>query len=430
VRVLVLGAGVVGVTSAWYLARAGHQVAVVDRQPAAGLEASFATGGQASPSHSEPWANPGTPRRLFSWPGHGGGSALLRLCRWDPDLLAWSSRLLINSLGTRARTNFDRLLRLAVYSRSCLQALRREVDLEYDQTGIGRLHIYRKSEDFHRAIGVAEVMDRAGLARQVKTPAEAGIIEPALETVLPHLAGAIFAPHDDSGDACKFAQRLAAQCAARGVDFHYATRILGLELEAGRLVSVATDNGRLRADAFVLALGSWAPLLARQVGVRLPIYPVKGYSLTLPLDETARAPRVGVADDENLTVYSRLGDRLRCAGLIEWSGWNAGPTYRGIQTLVTRSRALFPNAGDYGRADAWAGLRAMTPDSAPIVGRSPLPDLFLNVGHGTLGWAMCCGAARALADLISRRPPDLDMVDLALERFTLLGPWPRVARAS
>jgi len=417
VKVLVLGAGVIGVTTAWYLAKAGHEVTVIDRQPGAGLETSFANGGQISPCHAEPWANPATPLHALKWMGHEDAPLVFRWRRWDPALWVWGARFLLNCTAAHARTNTHRTLRVAVYSRACLQELRAETGIDYDQKTLGILHVYRDPQEFGHAVGAAELMTGLGLPRLVKTPDEALLIEPALADAHAQLAGAIFTPDDESGDAHLFTQRLAALCAARGVTFHYDTTIIGLEMEAGRLSGVTTDKGRFRPDAAVLALGSWSPRLATQFNIRLPIYPAKGYSATLTVGDAAGAPSVSITDDEHKMVYSRLGDRLRCAGTAELAGWNTEMTPARAQAIVTQARALFPHAGDYDGAELWAGLRPVTPDSVPILGRSTAPNLFLNTGHGTLGWTMSCGSGKALADIISGREPDIDMEGLGMERF-------------
>jgi D-amino-acid dehydrogenase len=329
-------------------------------------------------------------------------------------------RFLLNCTASRAGINTDRTLRVAVYSRTCLQRLRAETGIEYDQKTLGILHVYRDPQTFEHAVKAAELMTRLGLPRQVKTPDEAVAIETALSSVGPQLAGGIFTPGDESGDAHKFTQRLAALCAEQGVTFHYGTAINELELVGGRIAGVSTDKGRLRADSYVLSLGSWSPRLARHAGVRLPIYPAKGYSATIAVTDPARAPNVAITDDEHKLVFSRLGDRLRCAGTAELAGWNTKMTPHRATAVAARASALFPGAGDFDRAELWAGLRPVTPDSVPILGRSPIGNLFLNVGHGTLGFTMSCGSAKVVADLVSERAPDIDLNGLGLDRFRML----------
>lgn len=418
-KVLVLGAGVVGVTQAWYLAKAGHEVAVIDRQAAAGLETSFANGGQISPCHAEPWANPATPKTALKWMGREDAPLAFRWQRWDPALWAWGIRFLTNCTALRTRVNTDRTLRVAIYSRACLQSLRAETGIDYDQKTLGILHVYRDPKSFEHAVGASDLMTQLGLTRQVKTVDEALALEPALDAVHGELVGGIFTPGDESGDAHRFTQNLAALCAEKGVTFHYETNILGLEMEDGRLAAIATDKGRLRADAFVIAMGSWSPKIARQVGLNLPIYPAKGYSATLAVTDPSKAPSIAITDDEHKLVYSRLGDRLRCAGTAELAGWNREMDPARAAIVTENSRALFPGAGDFDKAELWCGLRPVTPDSVPILGRTRIDNLFLNTGHGTLGWTMSCGSGRVVADLISNRPPDIDMNGLGMERFNL-----------
>jgi D-amino-acid dehydrogenase len=420
VKVLVLGAGVVGVTSAWYLAKAGHEVTVVERQPGAGLETSFANGGQISPCHAEPWANPATPKMAMKWLGREDAPLFFHWQRWDPALWSWGIRFLMNCTAQRWRRNIDRTLRVAIYSRACLQALREETGIEYDQKTLGILHIYRDPKSFEHAVEASAVMTGLGLAREVKTADEALDLEPALASVHPQLAGGIFTPGDESGDAHLFTKRLAALCAEKGVVFHYGTTVLGLEMDGGRLISVATDKGRLRADAFVLCLSSWSPHMARQVGLNLPIYPAKGYSATVAVTDPSKAPMRAITDDEYKLVYSRLGDRLRCAGTAELSGWHLRMNPVRAAAVAERSSNLFPGAGDFAKAELWCGLRPVTPDSVPIIGRSRIDNLFLNTGHGTLGWTMSCGSGRLLADLVSLRSPDIDVSGLGAERFCRL----------
>lgn len=418
-KVVVMGAGVVGVTSAWYLAEAGHEVTVVDRQDGAGLETSFANGGQVSPCHAEPWANPATPRRALRWMGHEDAPLLFRWNRFDPALWAWGARFLLNCTARRAHANTDRTLRIAVYSRACLQALRQVTGIQYDQKTLGILHIYRNAQEFEAARKASALMNSLGLERLEKTPDQAVEIEPALASVHKDLAGAIMTPGDESGDAHKFTHALAELCAQRGVTFLYGARIHELELSDGRLAAISTSRGRLRADAFVLAAASWSPILARQVGLRLPIYPARGYSATLAVTDQSMAPMVSVTDDEHKMVYSRLGERLRCAGTAELAGWNTDMNERRARQIPALAEGLFPGAGDYAKAELWCGLRPVTPDSVPILGGTRVPGLYLNTGHGTLGWTMSCGSAKLVADIVSGRPPEIDTEGLGLDRFLL-----------
>lgn len=416
-RVLVLGAGVVGTAAAWYLHKAGHEVAVVERQSAAGMETSFANGGQVSPCHAEPWANPSTPFKALQWLGHEDAPLIFRLSRYDPTLWFWLVRFLRNCTAERARINTERTLRVAIHSRACLQSLRAETGIQYDQKTLGILHIYRNPKEFEHATHAAEVMASFGLERQVKSVAEAVVIEPALRAISHELAGAIFTPGDESGDAHKFTQELAALAAAAGVVFHYDTTLTGLNVEGGKVVSAYTDKGKFSADAYVLAMGSWSPKLSSQLGLRLPVYPAKGYSATLAVANPDGAPMVSITDDEHKMVFSRLGDRLRCAGTAELAGWDDSMSAVRTDAIVRHARSLFPYAGDFQQAELWAGLRPTTPDSVPLIGRTPINNLFLDTGHGTLGWTMSCGSGQVLADIVSGRKPQIDISGLDCSRF-------------
>lgn len=416
-RVLVLGAGVVGTSTAWYLSKAGHDVTVIDRRDSAGLETSYANGGQVSPCHAEPWANPAILPKVLKWLGREDAPLLFRWNRWDPDLWRWGLQFLANCLPNRAAVNTERTLRVALYSRTCLQDLRNETGIEYDQRRLGILHIYRNRREFEHARATADLMGRWGLRRLDKTPQECVDIEPALAQVAPQLAGGIHTPDDESGDAYKFTCALADLAAARGVIFRFGVTARALVSKGDRIAAIDTDHGTLTADVFVLAAGSYSPLLAHSLGLALPIIPAKGYSITLPA-ESPGAPAVSITDDEFKLVYSRLGDRLRVAGTAEMTGYDTSLTPARWHIIRDRAKALFPKAGDYSQSAPWTGLRPVTPDSVPLLGPVPkIRNLFLNTGHGTLGWTMACGSGRVIADMISERQPDIPTEGLGLERF-------------
>lgn len=416
-KVLVLGAGVIGATTAWYLAKAGHQVEIIDRQDGAGLETSFANGGQISPCHAEPWANPAVLGKVIKWLGRDDAPLLFRWNRWDPALWAWGLRFLANCTAPRTRLNTERTLRVALYSRACLQEMRDTLGLQYDQRQQGILHVYRSPREFDNGCAAAALMGRFGLDRQIKDRTQCVAIEPALAAVSPELAGGIYTPGDESGDAYKFTRAMAAQAEILGARFLYGITATSLLRDGNRVVGITTDQGERRADAVVLALGSWSPLLARPAGLRLPIVPAKGYSITLPAG--IGAPEISITDDEHKMVYSRLGDRLRAAGTAEMAGHDPSLNEKRWRLIVENARALFPQAGDFTQAQPWAGLRPVTPDSVPLIGATRLPGLWLNTGHGTLGWTMACGSARLLADLMSGRQPDIDTNGLGPERFRI-----------
>jgi D-amino-acid dehydrogenase len=411
-RVIVLGAGVVGTASAWYLARAGHEVTVVERQGAAGLETSFANGGQISVSHAEPWANPSAPGTIWESLGREDAPLLFRL-RGDARQWTWGLRFLVECLPFRTRDNIRQILALSLYSRAQLQQLRRDTDLQYDQLARGILHFYTDEEEFERAVAQAALMRQFGCERDVKTAAECIGIEPALRHAADRIVGGTYTASDESGDARKFTQGLAGLAAAQGVRFRYGRSIKRLEAERGRILSVVLADAeggddRISADAYVVALGSYSPLVLRSVGISVPVYPLKGYSITVPLEPGDEAPTVSLTDDSHKLVFSRLGERLRVAGTAELNGYNTDVNDVRCEAIVRRTFDLFPRAGHPERAEFWTGLRPATPSNVPVIGRTRYANLFLNTGHGTLGWTMACGSGRALADIVSGRQPEPD----------------------
>jgi D-amino-acid dehydrogenase len=405
-KVLVLGAGVIGVTTAWFLNKAGHDVTVVDRQPGAGLETSFANGGQISVSHAEPWANPSAPLKVLKWLAQEDAPLLFRL---RPDLRQWLWGLAFLRECTRARTrrNIREIVTLGLYSRATLQALRAETGIEYDELTRGILHFYTSQAELDAALEPARVMREHGCDVELVSADRCIEIEPALKSARHLLVGGSMTTSDESGDAHKFTQRLAALAAARGVGF-LQRNILGLLKAGERIDGVHVEGEMLRADAYVVCLGSYSPLFTRPVGIELAIYPAKGYSATVPVKDPARAYTVSLTDDEYKLVFSRLGDRLRIAGTAELNGYNTELNEARCRALLRRTETLFPGAGDLARAEFWTGLRPATPSNVPYIGGTRYPNLFLNTGHGTLGWTHSCGSARALADIVSGREPEID----------------------
>lgn len=410
-RVIVLGAGVVGTASAWYLSRAGHQVTVIDRQMLAGNETSFANGGQISVSHAEPWANPHVLSRLLKWLGREDAPLLWRW-RADPAQLAWGLRFLVECLPGRTQRNIGAILAMAHYSRGCLQALRQELRLEYDHLERGILHFYTDRREFAAAIEAAKLMRQFGLDRDTVDVEKCLKIEPALVDARSLLVGGDYTRSDESGDAHKFTLALAGQAASSGVEFRFGLTVERLATGGGKLAGVLVGNGDgnelLTADAYVVALGSYSPLLLKPIGINLPIYPAKGYSATLTLAENSHAPTVSLTDDEFKLVFSRLGNRLRIAGTAEFNGYNLDLNPVRCQVLISRARQLFPHLETVGEPQFWCGLRPATPSNVPYIGRTRFGNLWLNTGHGTLGWTMACGSAAALADLMSDTRPDPD----------------------
>jgi len=419
-KVAVLGAGVVGIASAWYLARAGHEVTVLDRQAEAGLETSFANGGQISVSHAEPWANPTAPLQMLQWLGREDAPLLFRP-RADLDQWLWGARFLIECLPARARRNTEAAFALASYSRDCLRALRRETGIHYDESERGILHIYTARGLLEHAHKEAALLRARGFDVAIKSADECVGIEPALAHAKAKLYGGVYAVSDESGDAHLFTQRLAALAREQGVQIRFNVNVNRIELDAGRVSRVVIDDEvgieeSVRADAFVVALGSYSRFVLRNIGISLPIYPVKGYSITIALEPGDEAPSVSLTDHERKIVISRLGDRLRVAGTAELAGYDTEINEVRCQALVRRCFELFPKAGKPDAAQYWTGLRPATPSNLPIIGRTRFPNLYLNTGHGTLGWTMACGAGQALADIVCAKMPAPNFRFLGVER--------------
>lgn len=410
-RVTVLGAGVVGVTSAWYLAAEGHEVTVVDRQPLPAQETSFANGGQISVSHAEPWANPRAPLKALQWLGREDAPLLWRL-HADPAQWAWGLRFLRECTAARARANLGAIVRLGLASRAALQALRRELALEYEHLERGILHFYTDPREFEHALPQAALMREFGCERVPQTAAQCLAIEPALAGSRVPVVGGTYTAGDESGDARRFTEALARHAAARGVRFRYGETVQALLREGGRLAGVRLVSGEtLAADVTVLALGSYSPLLLRPLGLRLPVYPAKGYSATLTLPDGLLAPTVSLTDDGHKIVISRLGQALRVAGTAEFNGYDTSLNAPRCAALLRRVGEIFPALATVSEISYWAGLRPATPGNVPLIGdmaAAGLAGLWLNTGHGTLGWTLACGSARLLADLVAGRGAGLD----------------------
>jgi len=416
VHVAVLGAGVIGTSIAYYLARAGHRVTVLERQPGAGLETSFANAGEVSPGYSAPWAGPGVPVKAIKW-------LLMRhrpLVIWplaDWAMWRWGLAMLANCNARAYDVNKSRMLRLAEYSRDCLRQLRADTGIAYDERAQGTLQLFRTPKqldatgadiDILRRFGVPfEVLDRDGCLRH----------EPALARVRDKLAGGLRLPGDETGDCFQFTQQLAAMATEAGAQFRYGASVRQLAVAGGRIDGVAVSSGAVIADAYVLALGSYSPLLARPLGLDLPVYPVKGYSLTVPITDAAGAPESTVMDETHKVAVTRLGNRIRVGGTAELAGYDLRLRAARRSTLEHVVSDLFPAGGDVARAEFWTGLRPMTPDGTPIVGPTRYPNLYAATGHGTLGWTMAAGTGRVVADLISGRKPEIDLEGLTLERY-------------
>jgi len=415
-RVIVLGAGLLGVTSAYYLQQLGHDVTVIDRQATPAAETSFANGGQISVSHAEPWANPSAPLKVLQWLGKEDAPLLFRI-RADMRQWLWGLQFLRECTPARTRHNIEQIVRLGTYSRDTLQQLRRDTGIRYDERTQGILHFYTTQKEFDGALAPAEQMRALGCERQVISADEAVKLEPALAHIRPQLAGATYTAEDESGDANRFARELARLAAEAGVKFLMSHTITALREVGGAIdhVEVTDAEGRfqrIRGDAFVMAMGSLSPLLAAPLGIRLPIYPAKGYSVTLPVKDASKAYQVSLTDDEYKLVFSRYtsesGDRMRIAGTAELNGYDRDLNRVRCEAIVRRVEQLFPGAGDTAQAQFWTGLRPATPSNVPLIGRTKLANLYLNTGHGTLGWTHACGSGKSIARIVTGLAPEVD----------------------
>ena len=415
-KIVVLGSGVIGVASAYYLAKAGHEVIVLDRQEGPALETSFANAGEVSPGYSSPWAAPGLPIKALQW-------LFMRhrpLVIWptpDPAMIAWGLRLLMNCTSARYELNKSRMVPIAEYSRDVLRELRDRLGLAYDERAQGTLQLFRKQEQLDGTARDIEVLKRYGVAWEVLDREGCIAVEPALARVREKFVGGLRLPGDETGDCFKFTGALAAVCRQQGVELRYGTEIRAIETDGRRVTGIATAGGTVTGDAYVAALGSYSPRLLGPIGVRVPIYPVKGYSITVPITDAAGAPESTVMDETHKVAITRLGDRIRVGGTAELVGYDTTLRPGRRRTLEHVVTDLYPGGGDVARAEFWCGLRPMTPDGPPIIGPTRYPNLWLNCGHGTLGWTMSCGSGRVLADLVSGQAPAIDTAGLTLARY-------------
>jgi D-amino-acid dehydrogenase len=415
-RVVVLGAGVIGVTAAYYLAREGHEVTVVDRRAGPGLETSFANAGEVSPGYSAPWAAPGLPLKAIKWLFMKHRPLVI----WpvpDPAMWAWALRLLANCTAARYDENKSRMLRIAEYSRDCLAALRADTRIAYDERTGGTLQLFRTQYQLDGAAADIAVLERFGVGYELLDRAGCIGAEPALARVERKIAGGLRLPGDETGDCLKFTQALAKIAAGIGVTFHYTTNVLSITRDGRRATGIATSAGTLAGDAYLVALGSWSPQLLRPLGLRIPVYPIKGYSITVPIVDPAGAPESTVMDETYKVAVTRLGDRIRVGGTAEIAGYSTRLRRARRDTLDHVVTDLFPAGGDVAQAEFWTGLRPMTPDGPPILGPTGIDRLYVSTGHGTLGWTMATGSGRVIADVITGRVPDIDLSGLTLSRF-------------
>ena len=420
-KVLILGSGVVGVTSAYYLAKKGFTVTVIDRQPAVGMETSFANAGQISPGYSAPWAAPGVPMKALKWlfQRHAPLAVKPDFSLWQ---LQWTLKLLRNCTAARYDINKERMVRLAEYSRDCIGELRSETGIAYEGRTQGTLQVFRTQKQLDAEAKDIKVLTRLGVPFEHLDPDGCARAEPALALVKDQLLGGLRLPHDETGDCQLFTQNLADKAKKMGVIFRQDVQIERLTTENSQLkgVEISTKNGKemLQADHYVVALGSYSRQLMQGLGINIPVYPVKGYSLTVPVIDTYAAPISTVMDETYKVAITRFNSRIRVGGMAELSGYDLSLNPRRRETLEMVLNSLFPNGGDISKGQFWTGLRPMTPDGTPIIGKvAQANNVWLNTGHGTLGWTMACGSAQVLADLMAGQKPAIASDDLALSRY-------------
>ena len=413
-RIAVLGAGVIGVSTAWQLAKDGHEVVVVDREAEAANFTSFGNAGLVSTGHAYAWASPRAPGLMWRSLLARDQAIVLRP-RFDPRQWRWLLGFLGQCTSERARINTINKARLCRYSQSVLGEVVAETGLAYDRGSGGILYFYRSAASFEGAAAKAELLRSQGVEIEALDQAATIARDPGLAAAASQIAGALYVPTDESGDCRKFTQGLAAACAARGVALRWNTKVTGLEVANGEVARALTDRGPIAADAFVVCLGVYAPHLLDPLGIPLPIYPVKGYSLTIPATDSAALPRIGGVDEDNLLAYCPMGDRLRVTATAEIAGYSNAHQPADFATMTERARKLFPAGLDYGNLSRWAGLRPMTPTGMPVIDRSPYANLWLNTGHGHIGWTMASGSARILADLVAQRVPAIDREGMGYE---------------
>lgn len=409
-KVVVLGSGILGTSSAWWLREAGHDVVVIDRASGVAQETSFANGAQISVSYAEPWANPQAPLKLLKWLTKDDAPLLFRP-QFDWRQWVWGLAFLRECLPSRLAPNIEAMVRLAQYSHETLRALRQSLQIEYNHLELGILNFYRDPKEFEGSQKAADVMRDFGVDRRVITTDEVIQIEPALAAHRASIVGGDYTATDESGDARLFTIELARHAQSKGVEFLFSTRITRVICEKGRAAAVEIIHedgryGRVDADAFVVSLGSFTPQLMRPLGIHCLIYPTKGYSATFPILDPSAAPKVSLTDSLNKVVFSRLGNELRMAGTAELSGYSRTLNPARCSRMSELARELFPDILDYENVRYWSGLRPSTPSNVPLIGRTRIPNLYLNAGHGTLGWTMGAGSGRAIADIVSGRRPE------------------------
>lgn len=416
-KAVVLGAGVTGVTTAYELARDGHDVTVIDRCEGPALETSFANGGQFSWDHGEPLAGPGIVHKALKWLGKRDAPLLYR-ARLDPALWSWTIKFLSAASEPKFWRNAERMLRLALYARERVQEILKDETIAFDHTKKGILGIYKDAHEFGRVVDNIRAWQEIDASRRVLDRKACLKLEPALKHSTFMIAGGMHTPHDESGDCYVFTKHLAERCASMGVEFMYNTTVKGLQSQGPSVVHAVTDRGEVKGDVFIMCMGSYSPLFTKSLGLNLPIYPAKGYSVTLPILDDEAAPHVSITNHEHKLVFSRLGNKLRVAGMLEMGGYDTDIDQNRANIVLRNALKLFPRASEPEHAEFWTGLRPLTPDGPPIIGRAKQTNMILNTGHGMLGWTMAAGSARIAADLVKGKAPEIDLEGLGWERYS------------
>jgi D-amino-acid dehydrogenase len=415
-KTVVLGAGVVGIATAYFLAKHGHEVEVIERQQGAALETSFGNGGVIHASEVEPWSQPGMPGKIWQWLGKEDAPLLVRYGA-IPHMWRWGAKFIANCTPERFQRNSLTNLRIALHSLKVLQQIRAETGIEYDLRTVGVLKVYTNKSSFENGVKSAEFLSTEGLIYQAIDAVECVRREPALATSANSLVGGVYFPRDEVGDCHKFTTALAQQCEKLGVKLRYGTTIQRLERRGARITAVETGNGKVQADNFVAALASHTPGIAKGVGIDVPIYPVKGVTITVPGAAWPERNQMPIIDDGNLFGLVPLGDRMRVSGSAEVAGFDATPSPARCEAILANVAKVFPGftkCVDPTTAKYWAGIRPVTPSGTPILDRSPVANLFIAAGHGHLGWTMGCGSGQVVADLVAGNNPAIDMRGFAL----------------
>ncbi len=415
-KILILGAGVIGVTNAYFLKKSGHDVTVIDRQPESGHECSYANGGQLSYCHAEPWATPKAMRKAIKWIGQKDAPLYFRW-RVDPAMWKWGLQFLLNCRKSKVRDTTEAMLRLMLYSRKIMHELQDELNLEFDYLQNGILHVFYDEHLLDCEIRQSDFQVNLGASYKRLTPEQCLEKEPALKHRADDLVGGVYYPMDESGDIFAFTRGLEEKCQEMGVEFLFDTEISELNRSGDRIISVETSNGSMSADMYVMALGAYSPVYMKQIGIKLPIYPMKGYSISVPIENHEAAPQISITDQNEKIVYTTLGGVLRVAGTAEFAGYDHSVTQYRTELLKEAVKRNFPDCGDVEKATEWACLRPSTPDCPPILGRTQYDNLILNTGHGTLGWSQGAGSARIVADIIDGKYPKISLAGLTLDRF-------------